>query len=332
MYEYSESVADGVTYFYGLNRTHNSEGEIYVYNAHGDVVQLVKDNAVEVSYTYDAFGNLTAQIGESDNPFLYCGEYYDAESQTYYLRARYYDPANGRFTQQDAWVFMNAGDPLSLNLYTYCGNNPVMYFDPSGCFGETATAWSQVGAGLTGDPYGAFVYYGIWALCYVWDFVMQSGGVEIFAQHIDAAINFGKSNTSSVSDKVGSGSSNGGTSGSSPQPPEWHDWDSKAQDIYNSWDKETKELYDSCNKHIFTEKHIKGGIQALGENKADIFNKALDKIQQHSSEWANRSNEIRTHFNGIETTIRFYVQNGTIIKVDIFAGYSGRAIGNLIIG
>ena len=132
VYEYSESVADGVAYFYGLNRTHNSEGEIYVYNAHGDVVQLVKDNAVVASYTYDAFGNLTSQIGESDNPFLYCGEYYDAETKTYYLRARYYNPANGRFTQQDAWSFMDASDPLSLNLYTYCCNNPVMYVDPSG--------------------------------------------------------------------------------------------------------------------------------------------------------------------------------------------------------
>ena len=54
VYEYSESVADGVAYFYGLNRTHNSEGEIYLYNAHGDVVQLVRDNAVVASYTYDA--------------------------------------------------------------------------------------------------------------------------------------------------------------------------------------------------------------------------------------------------------------------------------------
>ncbi len=126
--------ADGVAYFYGLNRTHNSEGEIYVYNAHGDVVQLVCDNSVVASYTYDAFGNLTSQIGESDNPFLYCGEYFDAETQTYYLRARYYNPANGRFTQQDAWAFMDASDPLSLNLYTYCCNNPVMYVDPSGCF------------------------------------------------------------------------------------------------------------------------------------------------------------------------------------------------------
>ncbi len=124
--------ADGVAYFYGLNRMHNSEGEIYVYNAHGDVVQLVKDNSVVASYTYDAFGNLTSQIGESDNPFLYCGEYYDAETQTYYLRARYYNPANGRFTQQDAWAFMDASDPLSLNLYAYCCNNPVLYVDPSG--------------------------------------------------------------------------------------------------------------------------------------------------------------------------------------------------------
>ena len=134
VYEYSESVADGIAYFYGLNRTHNSEGEIYVYNAHGDVVQLVKDNSVVASYTYDAFGNLTSQIGESDNPFLYCGEYFDAETQTYYLRARYYNPANGRFTQQDAWSFMDTSDPLSLNLYTYCFNNPVMYVDPSGCW------------------------------------------------------------------------------------------------------------------------------------------------------------------------------------------------------
>ena len=140
VYEYSESVADGVAYFYGLNRTHNSEGEIYVYNAHGDVVQLVKDNAVVASYTYDAFGNLTSQIGESDNPFLYCGEYYDTETQTYYLRARYYNPANGRFTQQDAWAFMDASDPLSLNLYAYCCNNPVMYVDPSGTTAKDITA------------------------------------------------------------------------------------------------------------------------------------------------------------------------------------------------
>ena len=48
------------------------------------------------------------------------------------MRARYYKPAQGRFTQQDGWAYANPQDPLSLNLYTYCWNNPVIYIDYSG--------------------------------------------------------------------------------------------------------------------------------------------------------------------------------------------------------
>ena len=132
VFEYEDSVSDGTTYYYGLNRTHSSDGDIFVYNAHGDTVQLVNNNAVAANYTYDAFGNLINTIGKSDNAFLYCSEYFDSETETYYLRARYYNPANGRFTQQDAWAFMDPADPLTLNLYTYCANNPVLYVDPSG--------------------------------------------------------------------------------------------------------------------------------------------------------------------------------------------------------
>ena len=44
----------------------------------------------------------------------------------YYLRARYYNPVVGRFLQEDTY----RGD--GLNLYAYCANNPVMYYDPSG--------------------------------------------------------------------------------------------------------------------------------------------------------------------------------------------------------
>jgi len=42
------------------------------------------------------------------------------------LRARFYNPVIGRFTQEDIY----RGD--GLNLYAYCGNNPVRYYDPSG--------------------------------------------------------------------------------------------------------------------------------------------------------------------------------------------------------
>ena len=71
-------------------------------------------------------------IDENDtNAFRYCGEYFDKETGTIYLRARYYNPGTGRFISRDSYAG-KLNDPLSLNLYTYCANNPVLYFDPTG--------------------------------------------------------------------------------------------------------------------------------------------------------------------------------------------------------
>lgn len=111
----------------------------YTQNAHGDVVNLTDSTgAVTKSYTYDAFG-VEQNIDDSDsNAFRYCGEYYDSESGTIYLRARYYDPTIGRFISRDSYAGKNE-DPLSLNLYTYCQNNPIIGIDPSGHFGIIAT-------------------------------------------------------------------------------------------------------------------------------------------------------------------------------------------------
>lgn len=95
-------------------------------------------------YDYDAFGNEKNPSATDTNPFRYCGEYFDKETGTYYLRARYYDPAIGRFTSQDSVRYTerslptgNIADPLSLNYYTYSANNPVLYCDPSGNAWET---------------------------------------------------------------------------------------------------------------------------------------------------------------------------------------------------
>ena len=109
-----------------------SEYTYYTQNAHGDVVNLTdKDGKVTKSYRYDAFG-VEKNIDENDtNTFRYCGEYYDKETATVYLRARNYNPSIGRFISRDSYPGKNE-DPLSLNLYTYCENNPIYYSDPSG--------------------------------------------------------------------------------------------------------------------------------------------------------------------------------------------------------
>ncbi len=101
-------------------------------NGHGDVAQMLAGTTVVKSYNYDAFGNEIGINTADTNPFRYCAQYYDKESGTIYLRARYYAPGLGRFTQQDEWKFAYPSDPLSLNLYTYCVNDPIKYVDYSG--------------------------------------------------------------------------------------------------------------------------------------------------------------------------------------------------------
>ena len=117
---------------YNYRNGNKSEYTYYTQNAHGDVVNLTNANGeVTKTYKYDAFG-VEKNIDENDtNAFRYCGEYYDKETATVYLRARYYNPSTGRFISRDSFLG-NPCDPLSLNLYTYCGNNPIFYKDSSG--------------------------------------------------------------------------------------------------------------------------------------------------------------------------------------------------------
>ena len=94
----------------------------FIKNAHGDVTDLTNRN---VTYDYDAYGNLRTDNMTDSNPFRYCGEYQDSESGLIYLRNRYYDPTVGRFINED---------PIKdgTNWYAYCGNNPIAFVDPSG--------------------------------------------------------------------------------------------------------------------------------------------------------------------------------------------------------
>lgn len=100
---------------------------------------------------YDAYGRhkvLDASLQEDTNtssignlnPFRYRGYFYDSVLGLYFLKSRYYDPETCRFISPDIISILDEKN-LSingLNLYMYCGDNPVMYVDPSV---YSPTAW-----------------------------------------------------------------------------------------------------------------------------------------------------------------------------------------------
>ncbi len=115
-------------YVYGADGIAFSANDYtYVKNIHGDVTRVndflmgTQTNA----YEYNSFGEITEMSETYENPFRYCGEYYDTETGWVYLRNRYYNPETGRFISEDP-----ARD--GSNWYTYCKNNPVTFVDPWG--------------------------------------------------------------------------------------------------------------------------------------------------------------------------------------------------------
>ena len=115
-----------------LSRKSGNETLYYMYNGHGDVTSLLDNiGAIAGTYYYDAFGNILEQTGDLENNITYAGYQYDAETGLYYLNARYYDSKIARFLSEDTYTG-DPNDPLSLNLYTYCHNEPIMYWDPTG--------------------------------------------------------------------------------------------------------------------------------------------------------------------------------------------------------
>ena len=116
-------------YIRGLQLISSKKGSnenFYTYNGHGDVVQLTNSNGdITKQYSYDAFGVEIDKADNDTNPFRYCGEYYDTEIDSVYLRARYYRPTTGRFITEDPIMD-------GLNWYSYCRNNPIIFIDPLG--------------------------------------------------------------------------------------------------------------------------------------------------------------------------------------------------------
>ena len=112
-------------YFYHLDEQNSTA---YITGMEGEI---------ENRYRYDAFGVIRDRQEKFNNGIFYTGQQYDSITEQYYLRARYYNPAVGRFLQEDVY----RGD--GLNLYAYCENNPVVYYDPDGTKKREGNTWEK---------------------------------------------------------------------------------------------------------------------------------------------------------------------------------------------
>jgi RHS repeat-associated protein len=99
----------------------------------GSVRQVINPaGSVTLAQGYDPFGNPLTSAGSGGSVFGYTGEQVDASTGLVYLRARYYQPATGRFLMPDPWPG-ELLDPRSLPpSYIYASGNPANRIDPSG--------------------------------------------------------------------------------------------------------------------------------------------------------------------------------------------------------
>ena len=113
----------------------SNERRYYHYDEMGSTLFLTGDDGeITDSYAYTAYGRMTASTGTTDNPFTYGGRFgvmREPATSLYYMRARYYDSATGRFISRDPQG-VNLADAKSVNLYHYAAQNPLRFVDPSG--------------------------------------------------------------------------------------------------------------------------------------------------------------------------------------------------------
>jgi RHS repeat-associated protein len=94
---------------------------------------------------YDVYGAVRTSMGTSSR-LGFTGEQGDSETGFVFLRARYHDPATGRFLSRDT-VQPNAPGSQGYHVYAYAANNPTTWTDPSG---HIALAMTAMG-GMTFD-------------------------------------------------------------------------------------------------------------------------------------------------------------------------------------
>lgn len=134
---------------YNMYFTYDEQGEItglscegkeyfYIRDITGNIIKIIdEDGSCVVQYNYDAWGNFKKTVNieclvAEHNPFVYKGYFFDEDTGWYYLKSRYYDPTIRRFINADDCAYLDNQSLNGINLYSYCGNNPVLGYDPEG--------------------------------------------------------------------------------------------------------------------------------------------------------------------------------------------------------
>ncbi|GAA3163752.1 hypothetical protein GCM10010451_09760 [Streptomyces virens] len=130
-----------------------TEDGFYGYNGHTDVETVTDgDGDTKATYGYTAYGkddeseftgidkpDATDPTKEEYNPYRFNAKRWDAQSGTYDMGFRNYDPGLNRFTTRDmyngALADMSLGaDPYTGNRYAFTGGNPVSSVELDGHF------------------------------------------------------------------------------------------------------------------------------------------------------------------------------------------------------
>ena len=131
----------------GSMGTLDKKAWFYHFDASGNTRAITDESGtISAAYAYNPFGNkVSRETDDLKNSYTFVGAYgvTDENDGLYFMRYRYYDACTSRFIQKDP-----LGISDGLNLYSYVGNNPLNYIDPSGTSG-LAVALAMAIIGLT---------------------------------------------------------------------------------------------------------------------------------------------------------------------------------------
>ena len=160
--------ADGTTrtfeYFWGADKSGTEQGAggvegllavsmdgvfyIPCYDHNGNIIVYVSETgSIAAQYTYDPYGNIIESSGPLADVFSFgfSTQYHDRDTGMVGYKRRFYRPDLGRWLNRDP-IEEEGGE----NLYAFCRNNAIIYYDPNGeSFEDVSNFCAGVGDSLS---------------------------------------------------------------------------------------------------------------------------------------------------------------------------------------